>query len=322
MAASIVRTLQAEIAPTKIEEEQPAGDLELAALPYAIPEYPSATSPPAEYARDHPEQLQKLASEAKVLLHGRTRWLIEEFLALKRHAGSSHERRLFHDMDSDTFVLRLLQKRPLTFCLPSDVYLLRDGESGEGGFESVGMEDQMPPLMLDEVISHDEMAISALISVSTRTLFFNNGARDNEGRSGDATTYPFEGIYTGAVGARFEREYAMESAHMVVTPQQNSPDNGYGADASGHRADVLTLWAKFYGLACLPDWEQAQLDWSAYVSLQGGALLDARIYKQRLLMSIEPFLLDADRRAGQAPNGAYVHVVGLGIGAWAVEPVA
>eukprot|EP00322_Chrysochromulina_rotalis_P011654 CAMPEP_0115851624 /NCGR_PEP_ID=MMETSP0287-20121206/12578_1 /TAXON_ID=412157 /ORGANISM="Chrysochromulina rotalis, Strain UIO044" /LENGTH=242 /DNA_ID=CAMNT_0003305663 /DNA_START=27 /DNA_END=756 /DNA_ORIENTATION=+ len=48
-------------------------------------------------------------------------------------------------------------------------------------------------------------------------------------------------------------------------------------------------------------------------------LFDKGLYKQRLRLTIEPFLIDADRRAQQAATKAYVHVVGLGIGAWMVD---
>ena len=33
-------------------------------------------------------------------------------------------------------------------------------------------------------------------------------------------------------------------------------------------------------------------------------------------MTIEPFLLDVDLRAGEKQTKAFVHVVGLGLGAW------
>ena len=74
-------------------------------------------------------------------------------------------------MGAEEFALRLLQKGPLTFWLPSDDYKLKTGEVGNGGFERRGTNDQQAPLPLNDLISYDEMAISALLNVSTKTPF-------------------------------------------------------------------------------------------------------------------------------------------------------
>lgn len=310
-----------EDARRAIRDNDPNGVRHLSGLQYDFPQYPDGFNPLLVYIRDQNDQLKRLAGEARVLVHGRARLLMKEFLALKQRSGSSHERRLYQTLSVEALASRMLQKRPLTFWLAQDNYLLKTGEEGEGGFEAVGAENQQPPLVLDDVISYDEMALSALVSVSCRTPFFNDGARSNEGQRGAEAVYPFEGVYIGAVGARFEKDSVMEYAHMIVTPEQNTPQNGYGASATGHHADVLRLWARFYDRPHLPDWQEAQSEASKYITIPG-ALLDPAIYKQRLRMSIEPFLLDADQRGLASERGAFVHVVGLGIGAWAVEPKA
>ena len=40
------------------------------------------------------------------------------------------------------------------------------------------------------------------------------------------------------------------------------------------------------------------------------------VYKHRMALSLRPFFADANNRAAQAHQRAYVHVVGLGLGVW------
>lgn len=295
-------------------------------LPYRLPSYGDGVPNPLyDYTRQHAESLRRLGDQASVLLHTQTIALVGEYLALIARSGSAVERRIYASLTPSTLVLRLLCCRPLTFWLPQDSYVLKTKQTGDGGFERIGSEDERPPLVFDRLISYEEMALSALLCVSVPTPFFNDGARNNRGRPGVAPTYPFDGVYTAAVGARFERECCMEHAHMVLTPKQNSRDNGYGADGTGRRAEVLRLWARFYGHTHFPDWNEAQQDSGSFVSLPG-CLFNPEIYKKRMRMSIEPFLLDAESHArkhndieGSRRMKAYVHVVGLGVGAWALE---
>lgn len=306
---------------------------DLAGLPYRLPSYGDGDNHLYEYAEQHKADLEELGPQAKILVHKDTHELAMSFLELMQREGTSKEKAVYGSLTPELFVLRLIKQRPLTFWLPQDCYKLKTQELGEGGFELVGTEGERPPLLLESVISYDEMAISSLVSVSVKTPFFNDGARNNcGGKDTTVGVYPFNGIYTGAVGARFERELVMEYAHMVVTPQQNTKENGYGAEASGRRADVLRIWAKFYGRDRLPDWKEANEDLEPGILAQTGSkhhryaqlpgcLLDRDIYKSRMRKSIEPFLLDADDRARAVSAKAYVHVVGLGVGAWALHEI-
>ena len=85
----------------------------------------------------------------------------------------------------------------------------------------------------------------------------------------------------GLVGARFERPGVMEWAHMVVTPTQNTEANGYGASpppAAAHRAALLAAWARFYGVAHLPTYDEARED-GACLPVGSGMLLNTPVFK-------------------------------------------
>merc|ERR1712032_1111032 len=66
--------------------------------------------------------------------------------------------------------------------------------------------------------------------------------------------------------------------------------------------------------------EKGEAD-SKYTELYG-CWFHNEIFKRRMQMTIEPFLLYANSVSGKRKDGSpkgYVHVVGLGIGAWALN---
>ena len=277
--------------------------------------------------------------------------LLDDFLKAKRTFGTKVEQELYANMSPPELCTRLLHKRPLTFWLGEDAWCLRSGENGAGGFDYVGKDveaSRSPSLRLADVMSYDEIALAALVSVSVPTHFVNSGSRFNAGRPGEAGSFERVGVYTGCVGARFERPNVMEWAHLMVTPQQNTPANGYGpaeeagkaalaaADAAGSgdgdggnsallRFQLLQAWARFYDVPHLPTFHEAnqenQARPGAFLAIGGdpARLLNVALYRRRMRATIEPFLLDAERRAAAMGTRAYVHVVGLGLGVWMVD---
>ncbi|MBL4846038.1 MAG: DUF4804 domain-containing protein [Planctomycetes bacterium] len=269
------------------------------------------------------DEVEQHAASVRPVLHGSVLSLIREFLALKRELGTRAEQAVYASLDEVGFVSRLLAKRPLAFLDSSDSYLLRDGTRSLGGFELVGGRHERHPLSLEDLLSYDEMAISALLGVSVPTHFINSGSRRNRAVPGEPGSFEPRGIYVGMVGARFEKPEQMEWRHVLVTRAQNTAEKGYGPD--GDPAQVATrlcrAWASYYGRDYLPTFEEAAADASGrYVLAEGEALLDTEIYKRRIRASVEVFLREADHRASHADQRAYVHAVGLGLGVWRIHP--
>ena len=218
---------------------------------------------------------------------------------------------------------------------------------GQGGFEAVGTDAEAPPLTLDATLSYDEIALAALLGVSVPTHFINNGDRFNNGVVAEPGVYQRRGVYMGLVGSRFERDGVMEYAHMLVTPHQNVAGNGYGRPGPARVSrPVLDLWAKFYGEGNAADGEHyfpthkevedllqsgdpeaasAYLHTGGFRMLGTATYLNTRVYKRRMRLVLEPFLMDANDRAAAAsaaagkPVRAYTHLVGLGLGVWMVS---
>ena len=161
------------------------------------------------------------------------------WLADRRVNGSRVEQDLYKELDVRRFITRLLRCRPLAFLTQADSFLLRDGRSGSGGFDEIGTDEEGSRLRLDSLLSYDEMAWSALVGMSVPTHFINAGGRFNRGEAGAGGSFEDRGVYVGLVGARFERVGRMEWQHMLVTPGQNRPENGYGPNGTGPGAVAL-----------------------------------------------------------------------------------
>ncbi len=209
------------------------------------------------------------------------------------------------------------------FMTESDMYLLRNGHKGQGGFEAIGTLAEKSPLILKDYLSYDEMQIAALLGVSVPTFFINNGDRFNRAIPGIPGTFEEQGVYVGLVGARFEKPGRMEWQHMIVTPQQNTVANGYGpnADPESSKTKLLSIWSHLYGEP-FATFEQVKVDTSGrYISLGADQYLDSVVYKKRMKMVIEPFLVDANERGSNQDKKVYCHIVGLGLGVWQKTPL-
>mmetsp|Transcript_75200 Transcript_75200/g.220458 ORF Transcript_75200/g.220458 Transcript_75200/m.220458 type:complete len:493 (-) Transcript_75200:280-1758(-) len=323
-------------------------------------------------------QLQQVAPEDRVVLghcaagvhplaDGKLISLLEGFLAIKQAHGSAPERVAYAALSARGLVDRLLKKRPLAFYTCVDKYLLRTGERGPNGvarFEAIGTPEEEHPFSLESLLSYDEMPMAALLGVWVPTLFVNSGHRRNMCQTYDE---PFErtGVLCGLVGARMEferRNSQMEAKHMLVTPVQNTSENGYGADAPlSSTSAMLGLWANFYGLEQFPTYAEAIKDSSGrYIEVMswcyecrdyvngskfwdGGCsycescmlawyggdlpvepepsiLLDTQVFKERIRLVVEPFLVRSDQVARMEGSLAYCRVKGLGLGVWQIDP--
>jgi hypothetical protein len=289
---------------------------------YAFDEFPTKLNlVGALVERGHAteEEISRDATGTRVITHARVVELLEQFLGLKREFGTPSERALYKDMTLEDFVTRLLTCRPFIFLNSSDVYMKRNGMGGSGGFDTIATGN--PQLPLEEYITYDEMLLSALLGVSCPTRFINSGSRDNRGRLGQENSFQPSGVIVGMVGARFERYSRMESIFCFVDPDSTSanawaPYGPIPANDGNERWRLQRLWARFYGVEYFPTFEEAkQLPEFVKCGYSGG-LFNTRLYKQRMRISIDTFLFEANRRAEEAGKKAYAVLTGLGLGMW------
>ena len=133
-------------------------------------------------------------------------------------------------------------------------------------------------------------------------------------------TFEEKGIYVGLVGARFEKPNLMEWQNILVTREQNVPENGYGLETST-KNKLLEIWSSFYGIKFLT-FEEAETDSTGrFIRLSPKIYFDSSAYKERIKMTIEPFLLHANQCGIEGSKKVYCHIVGLGLSVWLKSPI-
>jgi len=266
-------------------------------------------------------EITRHANNVRPIIYKPVMNLIEEFIIFKKHYGTPIEQKLYAQMTKLQFVDRLLTKRPLMFMTNKDWYLLRDGTTGNGNFENIGTYHEQAPLTLENYLSYDEIQISALLGVSVPTYFINNGNRTNQAIPTNVKYYEEQGIYVGLVGARFEKPGLMEWQHMIITPDQNKTETGYGNNPclENPQAKLLAIWAHLYN-ETFATFEKAQSDTSErYIKLGKDIYLDSIIYKKRIKIAAESFLVEANERGREQNKNIYCHIVGLGLSCWKID---
>ena len=261
-----------------------------------------------------PISIRSDAEATRIIVHPRYPELVAGFLAHKRAHGSSVEKRLYGETPQDWSwqqqVARLLAKRPLVFMSSSDFTCLRNGATNNNGtkeWDNVGTEadrkgtlpkgQRNKGLGLDEYLSYDEIMLGSLLGVSGPSHFINDGDRYNDAQRADPSTHELRGIIIGLVGPRFERKDRMDDA-LIAQP----------AASPRQHPELTALFRDFFkaagGGAREPD---------STVAFHEGA------YKARIRVTAEVLLLEANCRAQTSGKHAYLYVVGLGLGVWAIN---
>lgn len=288
------------------------------------------------------ETLVRNVDSAYPVMHEKALYLLVSFLEFKRQHGSGPERALYADMTLPGLVDRLLQRRAAAFFGERDVFLLQDGTKGQGGWELVGTDEEQPPLVLSSCLSYDEIKLSALLSVSSHSVFTNDGRRNNRGaETDDVDSFQRHGVIVGIIGSRLRRPGFMEYQEIIVSRKQNVAENGYGHEtpSSLPACKWRQIFAAFYGVQPnFPLYEEAlemhqkDVKQSGVVRGSGGIdryvelqvaddtlLFDNMLYQRRMSVTFETLLLEAASRAEAAGTTALVHIVGAGLGVWRIS---
>ena len=167
------------------------------------------------------------------------------------------------------------------------------------------------------------MKISALLATCSPTAVINSGSRHNKGVEGSKDAFVDRAFIVGLVGPRLHRLNVMEAQDLRILPQQNIQGSFYGPQSE----DTMgKLFAKFYDLNHFPLYEEVDRLFKGeqvegfkreqFVKGQHGEYFNKAVYEERVRISAELLLVEADRRAAREGKKAYVHIVGLGLGVW------
>ncbi|XP_030569665.1 uncharacterized protein LOC115769095 [Drosophila novamexicana] len=314
---------------TSLKMPDPEATVDVAAFMAKSMEFPLEFGVESCRVRSQPKArhgciAQQIAS-VYPLLHERTLALYLQYLEHKGQWGNEVEQPVYRRLSLTSFVQRLLSKRCASFFARNDKFLLLSGERGASGFEPIGTLQEQPPLLLEDVLSYDDVKLSALLSVSSHTEFINEGERANCGRvTHNRHSLEPEGVIVGLIGARLSRRNLMEFQDIVIARQQNTKEHGYGqspvAPAHTRAEDYRRLWRSFYETR---DYlrNEVSIDGKRFgVSGNKQDVFDNLVMKRRYAISFDMLLLEAEARAAKAGKPAYVHVVGFGLGVWRVAP--
>eukprot|EP01125_Pyxidicula_operculata_P014476 TRINITY_DN481_c2_g1_i1.p1 TRINITY_DN481_c2_g1~~TRINITY_DN481_c2_g1_i1.p1 ORF type:complete len:535 (+),score=114.67 TRINITY_DN481_c2_g1_i1:106-1710(+) len=286
--------------------------------------------------REKREAILNHVKYTNILVNHKTIPIVSEFLKCKRKYGSDLEKNLYENMTVRDFIERTIKARPLCFYSHRDVTKLRDGSKPQGSDWALVGTDNEGSISLKDYMSFDEIQISSLFGISSPTYFINEGDRNNRGIPNTTGDFEEFGIYVGLVGTRFEHLHLMESQFILVTEQHSTPENGYGKKGEdGQERSKLEIWAKALGSVdqdgdyYFPSYSEvkklfADDDKTASSSFHKFPLygkevyFNINVYKERVKLPIQMFLIDANYRATKLGKKAYVHTVGLGLGSWQV----
>jgi len=212
---------------------------------------------------------------------------------------------------------RLYSKRPLTFWNSYDQSLSQDLQfKADGSLHS--------DTNLAENICYSEIELAALMQVSSRTIFINNGNKNNNGITGAERSYVEEGIVAGLVGARIgEISDGMEAHHLKSKALEKSlaafvPDaeklGNLGRIKRVNKAFVAgyrQIWGEFYRTP------EKEAEFEKY----DAGKIDAEGLTKRLYLSYKKFIYDNIAQAEKLGKKAYIRLSGLGDGVWASEDI-
>lgn len=295
------------------------------------------------------EKLRKNIMSTYPLIHERVILLMTHFLIYKREFGSAIEKEFYKEMGVPGLIDRILKKRAISFVGAQDAYMLMSGEEGAGGWETIGTMQQKPPLVLEDLLSYDELKLAAYVFVSGHTECINDGERKNAGVVSEENAEK-SAIIIGAIGPRFQRPGRMDCEDILITEEQNSPENGYGEEVTPTTClNVLKttyvrnnqsakhmwrqMWSEFFQV---PSYTYQEL--SKYVNSSDQSeeklytdrfikvnrknqdyIFDNEVYYKRISIIVETVLSEADARAKEEEKSAYVNVIGCGLGVWKIS---
>jgi len=229
------------------------------------------------------EDFVSMITGTKIICSEKVDQLCQEFLDYKIKYGSSEEIKLYTAMDVEAFKYRLISKRPLAFFgATEDPAKLRSGAPKYNEIQ--------------QYITLDERLISTFLGVSFPTHFVNSGSRYNEGVKAKSGTFISAGTYVGLVGARFET-HENESRFLTKAGQIREAAKG---------KEWMRIWENFYGIA----------DFSSDHNKFFNGRYDLSVFNKHLQQKLLP-LLDEHKTDPSDMRPAYMHIVGLGTGAWA-----
>lgn len=248
--------------------------------------------------------LEDYINSAYPLLHEKALELFASWLNQKQRFGNNLERNFYENFTILELVERFLTKRVVTFYGNNDWYLLRDGISGKSGWETIGTLNETAPLTLENYLSYDEIKLSALLSVSSKSYFLDKKNKINS-----------NGIVIGGIGPRLDKEFVMEYCEIMKTKTQNTHEHGYGESFVPTLEGIIL---NFYGDIAQTyeelGWSNQLENTTRYIKIEENKYFDKEIYKKRTVLLIDALLIESNHRGKQENRNVSLNLIKIGQG--------
>ena len=126
--------------------------------------------------------------------------------------------------------------------------------------------------------------------------------------------YDIEAVYVGAVGPRFEKPNFMDWQEII---------NDKSNESEYKDSPIANLFLKFYSERLgfeASSCAKIKDDLVQYIHSYHYCTFNAPIYRERITISAETYLLEANQRGKSKHLNVHVVVVGLGLGVWEIDP--
>jgi len=276
----------------------------------ALPQFPSkanfpeayygyVNSPNAQSTPEFQEEIVRYAQQTIPIFSQQTLERACTFLKSKQRVGS----KFYETMTITDFFVRLYTKRPLVCYNGSNGYkIILSNDEGIyvpvknyteiiPKLKKIGTTEEKSPFTLTNILSLEEAEIGASCGVSSPTFFINNGNRQNRGlKSTDPSKEPFEefGIQIGLVGINHEIPGFFGYKNLFKDAKDGDiqiTDNNVNTQLVNYKEAI--------GLYYRPS-----------------------IAKAHIKDILTNALYEANARGKHANKEVFLHVVGLGLGAW------
>lgn len=227
----------------------------------------------------------------------------------KQRFGNNLERTFYENFTILELVERLLTKRAVTFYGKNDWYLLRNGISGEGDWEKIGTLNETAPLTLENYLSYDEIKLSALLSISSKSYFLDNKHKiDNNG------------IVIGTIGPRLDKEFVMEYREIMKTQTQNTHVYGYGESfVPTLEGIILNFFGDISQTYEELGWYDQLKNTTRYIKIEENKYFDKEMYKKRVTLLIDALLIESNHRGEQENQNVSLNLIKIGQGFVTIE---
>lgn len=239
------------------------------------------------------QQIIQFAESAEIVSCSGSLRKAADFLNQKRTSKNPIDQ-IYRTMTLEQFIWRLFKKRLLT-CFDSAQTVLILGEKkrrSECGpdIAAIGTLHEKEPFTLKNFLSESERDISELFGIATETFFINNG---RNGAKPDKQ-HELTGILIGLVGPCYETSGKKSCKNLIHNKDKQEKD-----------IEILGLKSmKFYDPAMVRN------------DTLAGLYFRPSLHQKRLKYSIQAFLEIANCFAARRKQKAYLHVIGIGTGAW------